>query len=77
MTDLESLPVTITVEQAGQILGVARGTAYEAARTGQLPVIRLGRRLLVPRARLLELLGEPNGSNGEVAPTSEPQDMTP
>jgi excisionase family DNA binding protein len=49
-------PLTISVEEAGRMLGVSRGVAYEAARSGQLPTIRLGRRILVPRARLLELV---------------------
>jgi excisionase family DNA binding protein len=52
-------PLTMTVEEAAKLLGVSRGLAYHAARTGDLPTIRLGRRLLVPRWRLLELLGEP------------------
>jgi excisionase family DNA binding protein len=50
-------PLTISVEDAARLLGISRGLAYEAARRGDLPVIRLGRRLLVPRARLLELVG--------------------
>jgi excisionase family DNA binding protein len=52
-----SVRLTYTVEEAAALLGIARGTAYEAARDGSLPTIRLGRRLLVPRARLAELLG--------------------
>jgi excisionase family DNA binding protein len=59
VVDLASLPVTLTVEEAAGILGVSRGTAYEAVRSGELPSVRLGRRLLIPRARLLQLLGEP------------------
>jgi excisionase family DNA binding protein len=50
-------PLTMSVEDAAKVLGVSRGLAYEAARKGELPTIRLGRRLLVPRARLLELVG--------------------
>lgn len=50
-------PLTLSVEEAGRLLGISRGLAYEAARRGELPTIRLGRRLLVPRARLLELVG--------------------
>lgn len=42
---------------AAKMLGVSRGTAYEMARTGQLPTIRAGRRLLVPLARLRAMLG--------------------
>ena len=58
-------PLTVTVEEAGRLLGVSRGVAYEAARSGQLPTIRLGRRILVPRARLLELVGENAPTNGD------------
>lgn len=57
--DASGSPLTYTIEQAAELLGVSRGLAYEAARRGQLPTIRLGRRLLVPRARLLELVGAP------------------
>lgn len=53
-------PLTLTVEEAGRLLGISRGLAYEAARRGDLPTIKLGRRLLVPRARLLALVGEPS-----------------
>ena len=45
-------PLTISVEEAARLLGIGRGLAYELARTGELPVLRLGRRLVVPRARL-------------------------
>ncbi|MGH3925244.1 MAG: helix-turn-helix domain-containing protein [Pseudonocardiaceae bacterium] len=55
--ELFGLPPTLTVEQAGRFCGIGRNAAYEAARTGQLPTIRIGRRLLVPTARLLRLLG--------------------
>jgi excisionase family DNA binding protein len=50
-------PMTMTVEQAGRLLGISRGAAYRAASCGQIPTIRLGRRLLVPTARLHQLLG--------------------
>ncbi|MDZ4865697.1 MAG: helix-turn-helix domain-containing protein [Alphaproteobacteria bacterium] len=43
---------------AATILGVSRSKAYEMARSGELPVIRMGRRLVVPMARLERLLGE-------------------
>jgi excisionase family DNA binding protein len=56
--------LTISVEDAAHLLGISRGLAYEAARRGELPVIRLGRRLLVPRARLLELVGTSDFGNG-------------
>jgi excisionase family DNA binding protein len=64
-------PLTITVEDAARLLGISRGLAYEAARRGELPTIRIGRRLLVPRARLLELVETPEMREAGF-PASEP-----
>ncbi len=47
---------TITIEQTAQLLGLGRTAAYDAARRGQLPTRRLGRRLLVPVPALLTWL---------------------
>ncbi len=54
---LKDLSPTLSVEQAGQMLGIPRATAYRAAAAGELPTFKIGRRLLVPTARLLDLLG--------------------
>jgi excisionase family DNA binding protein len=54
---------TLSIPEAGRTLGIGRSAAYEAARTGQLPTIRIGRRLLVPIValeRLLEEVGKPS-----------------
>ncbi len=54
------MSATLTILQASKLLGISKNTAYEAARSGQLagvPVLRVGRRLLVPAAPLLALLG--------------------
>ena len=54
---------TITVEQAGQALGISRNSAYAAAKAGELPVIKIGRRLLVPKVAFERLLaGEKHGT---------------
>lgn len=47
---------TMTVEEAGQLLGISRRSAYRAAAAGHLPVIRLGRRILIPTAKLQRLV---------------------
>jgi excisionase family DNA binding protein len=68
MTDSsQTAPTVLTVEEAGRLLRISRQSAYQAARTGELPTIRIGRRLLVPRAKLAELLGEPLNGNGSAA----------
>jgi excisionase family DNA binding protein len=50
--------LTYTLTEAAQQLGISRWLAYEAAHRGELPVCRIGRRMLVPRAALLRLLDE-------------------
>ena len=50
-------PLTLTVEQAGHLLGVGRSTAYELVRSGDLEGLRLRRRVVVPAARIAECLG--------------------
>jgi len=50
-------PLTLTVEQAAEVLGVGRSTAYELVRSGDLKCIRLRRRIVVPVAHLAESLG--------------------
>jgi len=49
-----------TVEEARALLRIGRGAIYEAIRRGEIPAIRIGRRILVPCAALERLLGEAN-----------------
>jgi excisionase family DNA binding protein len=49
---------TTTVAAAAKVLGIGRNQAYAAAARGELPVIRIGKRLLVPIAALERMLEE-------------------
>lgn len=57
MTLDDDLPPILTVEQTAQVLGISRGLAFTAVRAGDIPSIRIGRRILVPRDRLRQKLG--------------------
>lgn len=48
---------TLTVPKAGAYLGLGRDSSYNAAKRGELPTIRIGRRTVVPTAALLAMLG--------------------
>ncbi len=48
--------LTITVEEAGCMLGISRGLAYQMAREGKIPTIRFGKRMVVPRKAVDRLL---------------------
>ena len=56
--NMKGLPekLTITVAEAAKLLGIGRGSAYEAVRRGELPTIVIGRRILVSRRGLEETL---------------------
>jgi len=56
MCNLDDEKKTLSVEEAARYLGIGRNTAYECVRKGEIPSIRLGRRILVPRNRLEQLL---------------------
>jgi excisionase family DNA binding protein len=55
-------PLTVTVEQAAKLLGIGRSTAYELVHTGDIPSLRLGRRIVVPAGPLVaRLRANPEG----------------
>jgi excisionase family DNA binding protein len=47
--------LTLTVDEAAQVLGISRALAYELVARRELPSLRLGGRIVIPR-RALELL---------------------
>lgn len=62
---------TVTVEEAAEILGISRSSAYECVHRGELRAVRLGRRLVVPRSALAELLA-PSDSMHSIETSVEP-----
>lgn len=55
--DPRETPV-LTVEAAGELLGISRSAAYGAARRGEMPgLLAIGRRRVVATAVLLKALG--------------------
>lgn len=55
--------LTLTVPEAGKVLGISRGAAYRAAETGELPGVvgKIGKRIIVSRS-LLERYLQGNGN---------------
>jgi excisionase family DNA binding protein len=65
MTRLADYGDVLTVEEAAQVLRIGRSKAYDAARSGQIPTLRVGRCLRVPKYRLAQMLESVN-ANGPV-----------
>lgn len=67
----------LTIEEAAALLRISRGSAYDAARLWRatraegLPVIQIGRRLLVPRTALEMILARPAQLYAEAASPSD------
>jgi len=60
---VEEEKLTLTVEETAKLLGIGRNLCYDRVKTGEIPVIKVGRRLLVPRRALERLLEEPRPFN--------------
>jgi len=56
---MEEEKLTYTVEEAGKLLGISRPFAYQMANTGKLPVIRFGKRMVVPKKAIEKMLEFP------------------
>ena len=52
----DGMPYTLTMRETAGLLGLGINTCYEAARRGDIPSIRIGRRLVVPTQALRGLL---------------------
>ena len=67
---LLDLPPTMTVTEAGELLGLSRSAAYRAVEAGQLPTVQFGRKLRVPTPRLMTMLGQTPGTREPAADDS-------
>lgn len=48
--------LTVTVEEVARLLGISRAFAYSLVARNELPSLRLGRRVVIPRRALDRLL---------------------
>ncbi len=73
------LRLVYTVAEAAELLGIGRSTAYELVARGELPTVRIGRRLVVTRPALIELVGvePPSPHELDTVPDRRPDQPTP
>ena len=59
---MNSERITFTVDETANLLGLSRNSAFKGVMTGEIPHIRVGKRILIPRRALeamLESAGKP------------------
>ena len=54
--DTEHERLVFSVPEVAKLLGLSRASTYEAVRIGSIPSITIGRRILIPKVALQELL---------------------
>ncbi len=57
--------LTLDVFKAAQLLGISRNLAYDMVKAGNLPVVKLGKRLLVPKKALEQMLESDRASRAD------------
>lgn len=65
MSENGTAPLLISIVQAGKLLGVGRGLAYQLAREGKMPTIWLGGRRMVSRQHLEAWIEQEVGANAD------------
>ena len=62
--------LTLSVEEAGKLLGVSRQIAYQLSRRKDFPTLHIGRRVLVPRKQLEAWMDRHvTGTEADIGPT--------
>lgn len=57
-THYDQLPLILSVDELTKILGIGRNTAYDLIRCGKIRSVRIGHKIRIPKASLLEFLQE-------------------
>jgi excisionase family DNA binding protein len=61
-TEAEGERLGISVPEAGKRLGLGRNASYDAAHRGELPVVKFGRKMVVPLVALQRKLESAGGA---------------
>ena len=53
-TNYDQLPLALSAEDVAQVLGVSRAQAYNLMRSKGFPTLKIGKRMTVPKNKLIE-----------------------
>ncbi len=67
---LAELPEVLSVDQVADYLGLARNSAYAAVARGEIRSVRIGRRLIVPRSAIEQIIAP--SAQGSATPPAGP-----
>ena len=61
-TSLDQLPITLSANQVAQVLGISRANAYSLMHAKGFPTIQIGKRMVVPKNKLIEWMEVQTGN---------------
>ena len=53
-TYIDDLPLTINAREAAEVLRISNSKVYELAQSESFPAVRIGKRVVIPRDKLIE-----------------------
>ena len=53
-TNIENLPLTLNAREAAEVLRISKSKVYELAQSESFPAIRIGKRVVIPRDKLIQ-----------------------
>lgn len=65
-TPFEHVPDILNAQQLAEVLGISKAGAYQILNSKDFPTLRIGKRMLVPKDKLLAWIDDHTG--GQVAP---------
>ena len=57
-TNIDELPLTLNAREAAAVLRISKSKVYELARTESFPAVRIGKRVVIPRDKLIEWMND-------------------
>ena len=57
-TNIEELPLTLNDREAAEVLRISKSKVYELARTESFPAVRIGKRVVIPRDKLIQWIND-------------------
>ena len=61
-TSVDQLPITLSAPQVAEVLGISRANAYVLMHSADFPTLRIGKRMVVPKDKLIEWINKQIGS---------------
>lgn len=58
----EELPLMLSAKEASAVLGISLAKTYELTKSRGFPVIKVGKRVLIPRDKLIDWIDQASGN---------------